>query len=76
MLCSLFLLSSVASPGRPSGADRELSLKAPSGEQIKLLLHGQAARSVSTTEEGSEVFFGPLKVVRIALLEIYVVDLG
>lgn len=46
-----------------AAADRELTLKSSSGDHVKLLLHGQSARSVSTAEEGTEMFFGPVKVV-------------
>jgi len=48
--------------GMPSH-DRELLLSSPSGTTIKVLLHGQTAKNISCEEEGTEVCFGPMKVV-------------
>jgi len=43
--------------------DRELLLSSPSGTTIRVMLHGQSAKSISCEEEGTEVYFGPMKVV-------------
>jgi len=56
------------SDGQPSkfgpSADRELMLESLDGKSaIKLSLHGATAKSVSSTEEGNKMTFGPVKVV-------------